>query len=159
MLLLLLLLKTDTTCKGSFQFNRILLQTVRSLTCSCNYYKSWRLLSIFGAFFSSLTSYVCNHHHHHQLSCSLSSSPFLVCSYGTRSDQMVISRWCTAPACGSLTGATPSSPSSMLTTPCCSCPVSTWAHTTPRLGRLLSSVWVGTKKIIIPQQSCIMFSC
>lgn len=60
---------------------------------------------------------------------------------------MVISRWCTAPACGSLIGATPSSPSLMLMTPCCLCLVSTWVRTTPRLGKSLSSVWVGTKKI------------
>lgn len=70
----------------------------------------------------------------------------LVCSYGTRSGMTVLSRWCTAPACGSLIGATPSSPSSTLTTPCCLCLVSTWDHTTPRPEKLLSSVWVGTKK-------------
>lgn len=63
-----------------------------------------------------------------------------VCSYGTLSGQMVISPWCTAPACGSLTGATPSSPSSTLMTACCSSRVSTWDHTTRHQEKSLSSV-------------------
>lgn len=65
-------------------------------------------------------------------------------SCGTRNGKMETSRWCTAPACVSLTGATPSSPSLTPTIPCCSCPASTWGHTTRLLGKLPSLVWVGT---------------
>lgn len=91
--------------------------------------------------------------HHQQLTSSVTSTHFspkhvfslLVCSYGTQSGQTVISRWCTAPACGSSTGAIPSSHSSMLTTPCCSCLASTSAHTTHHPGKSPSSAWVRTK--------------
>lgn len=65
------------------------------------------------------------------------------CSCGTQNAQMAISLWCTAQACGSSTGATPSSPSSTRTTPCCWCLESTLAPTTHLQGKSLSSVWVG----------------
>lgn len=67
-------------------------------------------------------------------------------SYGTQNTQMEISHWCTAQACGNSIGATPSSPSSMLTTPCCWCLVSTSARTTRRQEKLPSSVWVEKTK-------------
>lgn len=72
---------------------------------------------------------------------------FLVCSCGTQSGQMDTSHWFIAQACGSLTGATLSSPSSMLMIACCSFPVSTWAHITHHQGKLPSLVWVGKIQI------------
>lgn len=56
---------------------------------------------------------------------------------------MATYRWCTAPACASSTGATPSSPSSTPTTLCCWCRASTWVRITPRPARSPSSAWVG----------------
>lgn len=79
-------------------------------------------------------------------------------SCGTQNGQMEISRWCTAQACGSSTGATPSSPSSTLTTPCCWCLVSTSARTTPRQGKLLSSVLVGETNSMSSGQT-VIFEC
>lgn len=108
--------------------------------------------------------------HHQQLTSSVTSTHFspkhvfslLVCSYGTQSGQTVISRWCTAPACGSSTGAIPSSHSSMLTTPCCSCLASTSAHTIHHPGKSPSSAWVRTKtKAPKPptKHLCVIISC
>lgn len=68
------------------------------------------------------------------------------CSCGTQNAQMATSLWCTARACGSSTGPTPSSPSSTRTTPCCWCLGSTLAPTTRLQGKSPSSVLVGEAK-------------